>query len=358
MTSVALEKPDRVPVVLEYAGFAARVTNTPLPDFLLHLPRSLEVMMDAYKLVTRAVEADGVNYGRFSPYGLSYLWLSKVRVPGVDLPDDASYQVAEKEIMTQDDYSRILKEGWPSFFESFMRERILDDVPPRFLPRNQPPVDVVKEWARIEVPVLHSHTVAPPLEFLSGGRSMASFLLDLMEIPDKVEEVMEAMMDHMSPGPCRQSLREGYPAVWVGGWRGAPAMLSPEMWDRFVWRYFRRLVLEVTDAGLIPILHLDGCWDRELARFRELPKRKVIMALDGNTNIFKAKELLGDHMCLMGDVPASLLAFRTPDSVHNYCSKLIRELGPEGFILQSGCDIPENAGLENVRAMIAAALDS
>jgi len=30
-------------------------------------------------------------------------------------------------------------------------------------------------------------------------------------------------------------------------------------------------------------------------------------------------------------------------------------LGPEGFILHSGCDIPVNARLENVHAMIAAA---
>jgi len=33
-------------------------------------------------------------------------------------------------------------------------------------------------------------------------------------------------------------------------------------------------------------------------------------------------------------------------------------LGPEGFILQSDCDIPENARLEDVRAMVAAALDN
>ena len=34
--AVALERPDRVPVVLEYGAFAAHVTNTPLPDFLLN----------------------------------------------------------------------------------------------------------------------------------------------------------------------------------------------------------------------------------------------------------------------------------------------------------------------------------
>jgi uroporphyrinogen-III decarboxylase len=102
------------------------------------------------------------------------------------------------------------------------------------------------------------------------------------------------------------------------------------------------------------LLHLDSDWTRELEHFRELPKGKCIMALDGETDIFKAKEVLGDHLCLMGDVPASMLFLEEPDDVHRYCSRLIRELGPEGFILQSGCDIPTNAKLENVQAMVAA----
>ena len=48
---------------------------------------------------------------------------------------------------------------------------------------------------------------------------------------------------------------------------------------------------------------------------------------------------------------------RSPKTnIYNYCSRLIRELGPAGFILQSGCDIPANAKLENVQAMVAAAV--
>jgi uroporphyrinogen-III decarboxylase len=57
----------------------------------------------------------------------------------------------------------------------------------------------------------------------------------------------------------------------------------------------------------------------------------------------------------MGDVPATMLAFGTPDEVYEYCIKLIKELGPEGFILHSGCDIPIDAKLPNVQAMVAAA---
>jgi uroporphyrinogen-III decarboxylase len=43
--------------------------------------------------------------------------------------------------------------------------------------------------------------------------------------------------------------------------------------------------------------------------------------------------------------------------VYDYARNLIAELGPTGYILQSGCDIPTNAKLENVQAMVQAALD-
>ena len=79
------------------------------------------------------------------------------------------------------------------------------------------------------------------------------------------------------------------------------------------------------------------------------------MATDGETDLFKAKKILGGHMCLMGDVPATMQCLGSPDEVYEYSTRLIRELGPEGFILQSGCDIAANAKLENVRAMVAAA---
>lgn len=358
MKAVALQRPDRVPVVLEYASFAARVTNTPLPDFLLNLRKSVEVMIEAYKLVTQVGQADAINYGRFSPYGLCYLWLSKVKVPGVDLPVDASHQVLEKELMTRNDYDLVLREGWPKFYRAFMKEKVLDDVPPAVLPSNQPTVDSKEAWAKLGVPVLSNMTIGPPFELLCGGRSLACFAMDLLEIPDKIEAVMEEILPHLF-APFGQKARTGaYPAVWIGGWRTAPALLSPEMWNRFVWPYLRRLVYEVLEHKLIPLLHLDSNWDRELERFRELPRGKIIMALDGETDIFRAKEILGDHICLMGDVPASMLFREDPDTVYNYSTRLIRELGPKGFILHSGCDIPENAKLENVRAMVAAAVES
>lgn len=71
--------------------------------------------------------------------------------------------------------------------------------------------------------------------------------------------------------------------------------------------------------------------------------------------MFKAKEALGGRMCIMGDVPARLLAFGTRDEVLRYCKRLIEGAGRGGgFILSSGCSIPANAKAENVKAMTEA----
>jgi len=351
LQAVALEKPDRTPVVLEYSGFAAHVTNTQMAEFLRSPTKNIETMIQAYDIIG---EGDAINYGSFWPYALCYDFMAKVRVPGVELPEDAMWQVIEYELMKSDDYDRILKMGWPKFSEEFMHNRVFEDAPTDFFPPRRKAIDVRGKWQTHGVPVLSGGDVTTPIELLCGARSLMEFSMDLINIPDKVAAAMDEILPHLAGKAIRRANKLGYPAVWVGGWRSAPCMLSPAMWNRFVWPYFSKLVNEVVEAGLIAILHLDSDWTRELERFKELPRAKCIMALDGETDIFKAKTVLGDHMCIMGDVSAAMLYLETPESVRDYCTKLIRGIGPRGFILQSGCDIPTNAKLENVKAMVAA----
>ncbi len=355
LKAVSLETPDRVPVVLEYAGFAAYVTGTRMAKFLRCPDTNLDTMIRAFDMVG---DADAINYGSFWPYNLCHSYMSRVSVPGVDLPEDDMWQVVETELMTRDDYDLILKQGWPAYAEAFLTQRILHDVPEDYLPPRRQSPDARKAWRQKGVPVLCGGDVSTPYEMLCGSRSLMEFSMDLFDIPEKVIAAMEAMVPHLAGKAIENSRQRGYPLVWIGGWQAAPCMLSPDMWRRFAWPYFSRLVHEVVDAGLIALLHLDSDWTRELECFRELPKGRCIMALDGETDIFRAKEVLDDHMCIMGDVPAAMLFRDTPDNVYAYCTRLIRELGPQGFILQSGCDIPANAKLENVQAMVAAATQS
>jgi len=145
--------------------------------------------------------------------------------------------------------------------------------------------------------------------------------------------------------------------TWVGGWRAASAMLAPKLWNRFVWPYYLKIVEALLAENITPILHWDQDWTRDLVRLQELPAKKCILNPDGMTDMRKFKELVGNRMAMMGDVPASLFAAGTPDDISNYVRDLIRPFGSKGLILSSGCDVPVNAKPENVEAFVAAARD-
>ena len=126
----------------------------------------------------------------------------------------------------------------------------------------------------------------------------------------------------------------------------------------YVWPYLQEMVLKTIEAGVTPVLHFDSCWDSELETLKELPARKCVLMLDGSTDMRKAREILDDRMCLLGDVPSSMLAFGTPSEVYDYVTKLIDDVGPKtGLMISSGCDCPLNAKDENVDAMIQATVD-
>ena len=105
--------------------------------------------------------------------------------------------------------------------------------------------------------------------------------------------------------------------------------------------------------GIVTWFHLDTSWDKNISYFRQLPRGSAVLALDGTTDIFAAKEVLRDHLCLSGDVHPAMLSIGEPAEVEAYARRLIDEVGGDGgFILSSGCELPADVKLENLRAMI------
>jgi uroporphyrinogen-III decarboxylase len=195
-----------------------------------------------------------------------------------------------------------------------------------------------------------------PYEYFCGGRSMKEFMLDLFRRPDKVQAAMDAALPVLIDDMRRSIRRLGLVGLWIAGWRSASEFIAPRQWERFVFPYFKQLVDAAVEEGAIPVLHFDANWDRDLEYLKELPKGKCVLSLDGRTSIFRAKEILGGHMCIMGDVPPRMLTLGTPEEVTAYCRRLVDEIGPGGFILSSGCDVPIDAKYENVKAMVDAVM--
>ncbi|GAB4257771.1 MAG: uroporphyrinogen decarboxylase family protein [Thermoleophilia bacterium] len=349
--TVELKETDRVPVVPLANAFTTKLSGMTVGEFCSDPRKAYQSMVEGSVALG---DIDATQQPGYSPYLLQLLWNSRVKVPGVDLPDDSLWQVEERELMTPEDYDRIIEDGYGAFLEQYYSEK-LDDPLVKVAPYMESAPEAMQAWEERGLPVLASGVITVPYEALCGGRSMRAFILDLLRIPDKVEAAMQAMMPVMIAQA--QEMLRAFPSamgVWVGGWRTASEFLSPNLWERFVLPYYRQMVDVVIEEGGIPVLHFDADWTRDLARLKEFPAKKCILSTDGATDIRKAKEILGDHMALMGDTPAQLLTLGTPEQVADYVKALIRDVGPTGFILSSGCDIPYSAKVENVKAMVAA----
>jgi len=356
--AIELRPVDRIPFVFMGTAFAPRYMGVSMADFCADPEVRVDVTLAAMDRL--GGEFDGINS---LPAGsitaaLSIAWLSRVAVPGRDLPEDSLWQVRETEVMTVDDYDTIIDRGWLTFMMEYM-PRVIDPADLQahgaWLERNL--TDVVRRVReRGYVPVSGGGTTIP-FECLCGGRSMEEFFLDLHRIPDKVKAALDAMLPGLIQIGVDGARRSGVPAVWVGGWRAASAMLSPKMWNEFVFPYYLEMVTRLAEHDVVSVLHFDHDWTRDLSRLRELPARRCLLNLDGWTDIRRAKEILGDHMAIMGDVPAPLLSTGTPDDVYAYVRDLARDVGPAGLILCPGCDAPIDAKPENMEAFAAASLE-
>jgi uroporphyrinogen-III decarboxylase len=135
--------------------------------------------------------------------------------------------------------------------------------------------------------------------------------------------------------------------------RGSGAIYRLELFERFEWPYLQRYVDAFVLEGITPWLHLDTDWGLNLPYFNQLPKGKCVADLDGNTDIFKAKEILDGHMCISGDVRADILSLGQPMQIREYCQRLIDDVGKDGgFLLTTGCECPVDAKFENVKMMV------
>jgi uroporphyrinogen-III decarboxylase len=85
-----------------------------------------------------------------------------------------------------------------------------------------------------------------------------------------------------------------------------------------------------------PFVFYEGQWNNRLKYIAELPKGKSV-AWFHNTDIFRAKEILGETACIIGGMPVSLLAGGTPAEVRARTRKVCEVCGKGGgFIMSSG----------------------
>ena len=361
--AIKLEPCDRIPVApLMDVMFPSRHKGMTVAEGIAHPRRGFQAIVDTFDDVGGwdAMILPGYSLP-IPPYisAVMQVVIGDTRYPGKDpgISEDSSPQFIEKELITIEDYDEMIKLGWTGFAEKNIG-RFFPLDPELLLAWTKRQMDRYKSegelWKSRNIPSLCGGMVMSPLMFLSTRRSLVSFTQDLYRIPDKVQAVMDAMVDDLIKFAIEAARTTGIPGVELILERGGCFYYPLKIFERFEFRYMKKMIDAFAAEGMITVMHLDQDWTLNLPYFLDLPRKMCVSEFDSTTDIFKAKEILKDHMCIMGDVPASLNSIGTPEEVTAYCEKLIDHVGKgkTGFILSTGCTIPFDTKFENFQAMI------
>ncbi len=357
LTAINLKEPDRVPV-------------WPLIDFLpvkYYDVTAQEMIEDpdksqkAYEWIYHklggydiAMAGGGMYMQYINPFpdffSVYYLdW----RLPGRMLDVNASPQLVEQSLsnpfITEQDYDKIIEHGllWLANF----RRAGMKDMQRLGKIGAKVAENTVKWWTHFKVPTFNDGAAIPPFDLLSVFRGSTNFMKDIYRYPDKIKEVSDFLIDNLIlMGEYGVSMSQGK-TILVGAARASADFVSIKHFEELFWPYFKKMVSKYVNDGFIVQLHMDTNWTDRLHYLRELPKGKIYMHMDERTDIFKAKEILGDHICIQGNLKPSLFTLGTPAMVEKQTKEIIDKCA-EGGGLFVGSEIPDNAKLENLKAMI------
>jgi hypothetical protein len=356
--AIALKRGEPIPVaplIISFAGRCAGMTQADIFSSLHKWQQALEITF------ARVGTPDAIF--PLWPRDAAKSQMLRLLLPGDELEPDAQFQYSESEVMTHEDYDCIIQKGYRAWFMQYL-PRIRPDISPGLLGRILTIRGFMLQGMRIKrnvnywkkkkgIPAMFYAACYPAFDLFSLARSLVPFCHDLFDCPETIEQAIKVATPEivsMAKIPLRVT---GGKRVCIYPMRSSASFISPKMFERFILSSLKQMVDSFWKAGIISVLHCDGNWTPMLPYLRELPRASCVIELDGTTDIFKAKEILGDWLCLKGDVPATLLAQGEPDQVSDYCQNLIRSIGSDGgFILSSGCEVPLDARPENVVALV------
>lgn len=367
-TVIGLGTPDRVPVAPMIYYFAAQYAKITVYE-LWSNPTKYEYAIN--KCFNELGPWD-VYYpiNPINPEAYTFILPMKIKYPGIDLPADEICQVIEEEVISADEYetfatsripTEILKyadflttlacrvQRQPQGEGMFAKAKIIGKML-RQLPAWR---DEFKKWQMRGAAVQHGLCMEAPFDTLSMSRGLIGFSYDLMERPDSIAETSQVLAKGYLRLADLFTKITGVRRMLVFCHRTSNDFISPKQFAQYAFPSLRMIVDGLVKQRITPFLHCDGNGDRNLDLLHELPKGKVVLQFDGRTDIFRAKAIIGNHCCIFGDVPATMLAFGGKEEVTEYCKKLIKEAGKDGgFILAAGCEVAPNARPENLKAMI------
>jgi hypothetical protein len=185
-------------------------------------------------------------------------------------------------------------------------------------------------------------------DFFRGTRGV---LMDIYQTPEKLLGAIDKVTPYMIEQATAVRKTDGVNRVFIPLHKGIDIFMSQEQFKKYYWPSLRKVMIACIDAGLTPCPLWEGDCTSRLEIIGDIPRGKAVYWFE-RTSLFKAKEVLGDTVCIEGGVPSSMMINGSPEEVKTYCKKLIDVIGKGGgFILNGDVGIPDEANIQNVKAL-------
>ncbi len=388
LDALALKKPSQIPAVILFGAFASRYAGISRKDELYDLEKSYEANLKATLDFKPDMASAPLTFGSV----LETLDYKQLQWSGYGLPDDYGYQYVEGEYMKAEEYDAFLfdpsdyliRKYWP---RTLGKLGILGQLPPirtimsyffgltsGFIPLASPQgiealealrkagEESAKSLAALQGFVGKLAQAGFPMFFASGTqapfdtlgdyfRGTRGILLDMYRRPDKLTAACEKLLPIMLETAVPAAKMSGNPRVLIPLHKGSDNFMSLEQFKRFYWPTLRELLLALVRENLTPVLLVEGPYHSRLDTIADVPEGKIIYWFE-NVDMLQAKAILGGKVCIMGNVPMSLLSTGTVDQVRHYCKKLLDSVGRDGGYIMSAGAVLDEARIENVQALM------
>lgn len=248
----------------------------------------------------------------------------QVRFPLNESPSVEDHPVKSPDDLEQFSRIDILKDGRIMAFLEAMRE--------------------MKET--IDMPI-GGYVIGP---FTLAGRMMgeSEAAMAAIDDPSGLEQIVEFATERI--------LRYGKALVSAGAdmiaiLEPTGVILSPDQFRQFSGKYVKRILDGLDTMG---ILHICGDSNHIIPYMCETGAQGL--SLDSDVDLPKAIELLPEDVVMIGNLdPVACVAQSTAEEVREASLQLLESMSKyPNFIFSTGCDLPPETPLENIRAMIEA----
>ena len=385
--NVALRETDRVPFVYFSTFWATKLAGITYEEAMYDVDKYVDVTKQAIEMLEPdAFSALLFAFGQ-TMEGLDY---KPMKWPGHGTDPNATFQYIDKEYMSVAEYDEYLFDPTGFYLKKYLPRLAGAYEPLALLPEFPANAEwdligavggfanpdlqkglkrlfevgektaytfqklggLIADMKEAGTPIIAGGFTKAPYDLFSDFlRGSKGAMIDMFKNKDKLLAAMDKARVLLNRNVKATTEMFGCNQVFMPLHWGLDGFMSPDQFKTFYWPQLRQTIMELIDNDLVPCLLWEGNCSSRLEIIADVPPGKCVYWFEG-TDMIKAKEVLGDIVCLRGNVPASILNTGTPDDVDAYCRNLIEKVGKGGgFILDASVGVPDEAKIENVVAM-------